>query len=386
MSQETDPHQTERLRRWRLLLGSEAENSLEQLLTEADQGIDQALAALYEADERTGGLGDSAPKVARWLGDIRTYFPTSVVQVMQQDALERLNLRQMLLEPELLAAVEPDVHLVADLLALSSLMPNETRETARQVVRHLVQALEARLANRLKQAVRGSLSRSLRNRRPTYAEIDWPRTIQRNLKHYQPQYGTIIPAQRVGSGRKRAQAQHLILCLDQSDSMGASVIYASIFGAVLASIPALKTNLVIFDTTVVDLTPQLADPVELLFGLQLGGGTDICQAVTYCQSLIQQPQQTTLVLITDLYEGGEQNALLQRVQALTQWGVQIIVLLALNDDGLPAFNHHLAAKLGALGLPILACTPDHFPELMATALAGQNISAWASTQEFTISD
>jgi hypothetical protein len=164
--------------------------------------IDRALGALYDGSgqegqdrstDRQGTLGGSAPKVARWLGDIRTYFPSSVVRVMQQDALERLNLRQMLLEPELLAAVQPDVHLVATLLSLQNVMPARTRETARAVVRGVVEELERRLANPLRQAVLGSLNRAARNRRPRHHEIDWHRTIRANLKHYQPKYRTIIP-------------------------------------------------------------------------------------------------------------------------------------------------------------------------------------------------
>src|ERR1051326_7166920 len=135
--------------------------------------MDAALAALYGAGgedgsgpaQRRGGLGSSAPNVARWLGDIRTYFPASVVRVMQQDALERLNLRQMLLEPELLEAVQPDVHLVATLLSLQRVMPARTRETARVVVRRVVEELERRLANPLRQAVLGRLKRAARNRR-----------------------------------------------------------------------------------------------------------------------------------------------------------------------------------------------------------------------------
>src|ERR1051326_3136729 len=252
--------------------------------------MDAALAALYGAGgedgsgpaQRRGGLGSSAPNVARWLGDIRTYFPASVVRVMQQDALERLNLRQMLLEPELLQAVEPDVHLVADLIALKSVMPAKTRETARQVVRRVVEELEKRLANPLRQAVTGSLNRAIRNRRPRHNEIDWHRTIRANLKHYQPDYRTIIPETRLGHGRKRGSLRDIVLCVDQSGSMATSVVYAGIFGAVLASLPAVQTRMVVFDTAVVDLTEELHDPVELLFGTQLGGGTDTAAAPGYC--------------------------------------------------------------------------------------------------------
>jgi Mg-chelatase subunit ChlD len=318
--------------------------------------------------------------VVRWLGDIRTYFPASVVQVMQKDALERLGLQQMLLEPEMLATVEPDIHLVSVLLSLNKVMPNKTKDTARQVIRQVVEALERKLANPLRQAVTGSLNRSVRRRRPRHHDIDWPRTIRANLKHYQPEWQTIIPETRLGFGRHGSALREIILCIDQSGSMAASLVYASIFGAVLASIRAVKTSLVVFDTSVVDLTEALSDPVELLFSTQLGGGTDIHRALSYCQGLIRSPHETILVLISDLYEGGNRTDLLKRTAAIVASGAQVITLLALDNQGAPAYNHQIAAQFAALGIPCFACTPDLFPDLMAAAIKRNDISQWLAQQ------
>ncbi len=373
-----------RLRRWRLLLGGEQADGIGVNLNGTDLAMDKALAALYEADGKgKGGLGSSAPNVARWLGDIRNYFPSSVVRVMQQDALERLNLRQMLLQPEMLEAVEPDVHLVANLLALGDVMPAKTKETARLVVRKVVEELQRRLANPLRQAVAGSLNRASRNHRPRHNEIDWPRTIRANLKHYQPEYRTIIPETRIGYGRKRSALRDIILCVDQSGSMASSVVYSGIFGAVLASLPAVRTQMVVFDTAVVDLTAELSDPVELLFGARLGGGTDINRALGFCQGLVRQPHDTILILISDLFEGGNQQEMLKRVATLAASGVQMIALLALSDDGAPAYDHNVASALAGLGIPAFACTPDLFPELMAAAINRSDISAWMAACEIT---
>jgi Mg-chelatase subunit ChlD len=370
----------ERLRRWRLLLGGDENDGIGLDLQDTDIAMDRALAALYDSD-RKGGLGSSAPNVARWLGDIREYFPSSVVRVMQQDALERLNLRRMLLEPEMLEAVEPDVHLVANLLALGNVMPAKTRETARLVVRRVVEELQRKLAEPLRQAIIGSLNRAARNRRPRHNEIDWPRTIRANLKHYQPDYHTIIPETRIGFGRKRSSLRDIILCVDQSGSMATSVVYSGIFGAVLASLPSVRTQMVVFDTSVVDLTTQLSDPVELLFGAQLGGGTDINRALAYCHGLVRQPHDTILVLISDLYEGGNQQEMLKRAASLAGAGVQFIALLALNNDGAPSYDHSVAAALAGFGIPSFACTPDLFPELMGAAINRQDITQWAASRE-----
>ncbi len=376
----TQNYNDERLRRWRLLLGSQEADGTGCRLSGADSAMDNALSALYD-HERSGGLGSSSPKVARWLGDIRTYFPSSVVKVMQLDALERLNLRQMLLEPEMLEAVEPDVHLVANLLSLSNIMPSKTKDTARMVVRRVVEELLRKLANPMRQAVMGSLNRAIRNRRPRHNEIDWNRTIRANLKHYQPEYRTIIPEVRIGYGRKRSNLRNIILCIDQSGSMATSVVYAGIFGAVLASLPAVQTRIVAFDTEVLDLTDEAQDPVDLLFGTQLGGGTDINRALAYCQGFVQQPQDTILVLISDLYESGDKKEMLKRVAAMVNAGVQFIALLALNDDGAPMYDRSIALSLTEFGIAAFACTPDKFPDLMAAAIARQDIGQWAASND-----
>src|SRR6266566_780945 len=330
----------ERLRRWRLLLGKETEKSEGNGagkpgqgcsegegfdLAKSDRGMDSVLEALYESD-RSAGLGSSSPNIARWLGDIRTYFPSSAVRAMQQDALQRLNLTQILMEPEILETVDADVHLVATLLSLSKVIPEKTKDTARHVVRKVVNELE-------------------------------------------------------GHGHKRSSLRDIVLCVDQSGSMAASLVYSGIFGAVLASIRAVSTRMIVFDTAVADLTDDLQDPVDLLFGTQLGGGTDINRALAYCQQIITRPAQTILILITDLYEGGSKQEMLRRAAELVASGVQVICLLALSDKGTPSFDQGNAAKLASLGIPSFACTPDLFPDMMAAAIQKQDLSIWAAKND-----
>ncbi|WP_405899458.1 VWA domain-containing protein [Streptomyces sp. NBC_00727] len=379
----TDNAHDERLRRWRMVLGADSEESTGRGLTGRDAAMDQALTALYESGGRPGGrsgggrsagLGASAPSVARWLGDIRTYFPSPVVQVMQRDAIDRLGLSALLLEPEMLEAVEADVHLVGTLLSLNKVMPETTKETARAVVRKVVEQLEKRLTTRTRATLTGALDRSAKVTRPRHHDIDWDRTIRANLKNYlelpgQDGAGTVVPERLIGYGRAaQSVKKDVILCIDQSGSMAASVVYASVFGAVLASMRALQTRLVVFDTAVVDLTDQLDDPVDVLFGTQLGGGTDINRALAYCQSRITRPADTVVVLISDLYEGGIRNEMLKRVAAMKASGVQFVTLLALSDEGAPAYDRDHAAALSALGAPAFACTPDLFPDVMAAAI------------------
>lgn len=375
--------EAERLRRWRLVLGGGDADGTEAALAGDDVRIDAAMAAVYDVDGperrgrgratgRAGGLGRSAPRVARWLGDIRTYFPTPVVQVMQRDAIDRLDLRQLLLEPELLDAIEPDIHLVTLLVELNHLLPDETRATARQVIARVLADLEQRLADHTRVAVHGALARAQRARRPRPGDIDWMRTVHANLKHYQPEYRTVIPERLVGFGRRRhSLAKDVIIAIDQSGSMADSVVYASLFGAVLAQLPALRTSLVAFDTAVTDLTPVLHDPVDVLFGVQLGGGTDIAEALGYCRRLVTRPDDTVLVLISDLFEGGNPDLVRTRIAQLVRSGVHVLCLLALSDDGAPVHDQVAAADLVALGATVMACTPDRFPDVLADALSGR---------------
>jgi Mg-chelatase subunit ChlD len=253
-------------------------------------------------------------------------------------------------------------------------MPEESRRTAREVVAKVVADLQRRITQRTRAAVSGALNRATRIRRPRPGDIDWDRTIRLNLRNYQPSLRTVIPERLVGYGR-RAHAVHrdVILCVDQSGSMASSVVYAGVFASVLASVRSLRTSLVVFDTAVVDLTEKLADPVDVLFGTQLGGGTDINRALAYAQTLVTRPRDTILVLITDLHEGGSAEQMLRRIASLVASGVQVVVLLALSDDGTPEYDHENAAALAALGVPAFGCTPDAFPEIMAAAIERRDL-------------
>ena len=371
----------ERERRWRLAIGTEPDQ-----LNTTDRKVSIALDALYgdgsSGNKGRGGLGRSRPSaLSSWMGDIRAYFPSPLVQIVQRDAFNRFNLKQMLMEPEFLASVEQDINLVADLIELKSVMPDKSKDTARTIIASIVAELMTKLESKTAEAIRGAVDRSQRTFHPRSRDIDWPRTITANLRNYQPQLGTVVPEKLVGFMRKQRRLVDLdevMLCVDQSGSMASSVIYASVFAAVMASLPVVATKLVCFDTSVVDLTDQLADPVDVLFGIQLGGGTDIDQAVGYCANQIERPTKAHFILITDLYEGGSEGSLLQRLGALMRSGVNVIVLLALTDQGRPSYDSSLASQVAALGIPCFACTPDQFPDLMGAALRRDDIAAWAA--------
>lgn len=364
--------------RWQLMLGADEElGGLRGSL----QAMDRALGALYnigdDAEDCRGGLGASAPSVTRWLGDIRNYFPNRVVRVMQTDAIERLGVRSLLTEPEVLETLEPDVHLVATLAQLSSVIPERSRATARAVVAKVARQVEERIADRLHQSVLGALNRASRTSRPRPGDIDWNRTIAANLKNYLPEHRTVVPERLIGYGRRHLGVQReFAICLDQSGSMATSVVYASIMAGVMASLRTLRTSLVAYSTDIADLTEALADPVDVIFGAQLGGGTDTSPALEYCRRTITRPSAAVLLLISDLYDS-DPKRMLEHIARIQADGVRVVVLLTLSDDGLPFYNHDVAASLGDMGVPAFGCTPDAFPDLIAAAIQGEDLGRWA---------
>jgi hypothetical protein len=381
----------EQIKRWRLILGQHSQESLAKMgggcdLSQEQLGIDGVLAAIYDetgADakrERSAGLGPSAPNLAKWLGDIRTYFKEDIVTVIQHDAIEKKGLTQLLFEPEMLKNVEPNPQLVGTLMSLKGHIPERTKETARMVVRAVVEKIKRLLEDKIRQAVLGALNRNEHSPLPHAPSIDWKGTIRRNLKNYQPRLGTIIPEKVYFFSRaQRSNRWTVIVDMDQSGSMAESVVYGSVMGSIFASLPALNTRVVAFDTEVIDLTEQCgSDPVDMIFGVQLGGGTDINKSVAYCEQFITDPAQTIFFLISDLYEGGNQAQLVRRLKDMVESGVRVICLLALNDSGVPSYDEQLAKKIAQFGVPCFGCTPNKLPELIEGVLKKQNLLALAA--------
>lgn len=381
------------LTRWRLILGRQAEDQLAGMssggcpLDAAEQEIDDALGAIYDDTEdpdrssrRSAGQGPSSPRLAKWLGDVRNYFREDVVTVIQQDAIERKGMKQLLFEPEMLKNVEPNVQLVGTLMTLSGQIPERTKETARMVVRSVVDKIRLLLEQKIRQAVTGALNRNDHSPIPNVSSIDWKWTIGRNLKNYQPSLKTIVPEHVYFFSRaQKTNNWTVIVDMDQSGSMADSVVYGAVMGSIFASLPALNTRVVAFDTEVVDLTETCGDdPVEMLFGVQLGGGTDINKSVGYCSQFITDPARTLFFLITDLFEGGNEAQLVRRLEDMTASGVRVICLLALSDSGTPYFDDGLAKKLARLGIPCFGCTPQRLPELLEGALRGHDLTALAA--------
>ena len=393
----------EQLERWRLILGKDTQESLATLspggcaLSAEQLEMDEALEAIYASDSErdisrsewespTDGRphgatkGRSTPRVARWLDQIRNFFPKDVVVLLQQDAIERRGLKELLFEPEILAQMEPSLDLASMVLELKNLVPEKAKDAARELVRRVVEELQKRLETGFAQAVRGSLDRSQHSPFRSLPNLDWPRTIRRNLKNYNTTLETIIPEEISFFRRRHRQSEwNVIIAMDQSGSMATSLIYGGIMGAILASLPAIETHVVAFNhEEVVDLTDHCHDPVDLLFGVQLGGAEDYWKATSYCEQFVHTPAKTLYILIADLHDTSpNENRFVKKMEFLLESGLRAVTLLAISDQGQPSHNENLAAKLVRLGMPCFGCTPDRLPDLLAAVLKGQDLQQFA---------
>ena len=381
--------QTEQLSRWRLILGAETEQSFSGMggapLSQEELLMDSALGAIYGGPGegfgepgRGAGKGPSSPVISKWLGDLRSLFDPETVAVVQNDAIERKGLKQLLLEPELLDTLEPDLNLASTLLMLKDQIPKKSKESARAFIRKIVEEINRLLENDMRRAVTAALNRRAHSPLPSAAALDFPYTIRRNLKNYNKELGAILPERVWFFDRSsRVNRWHVILDIDQSGSMGQSILYSSVMACVLASMSAVRTSVVAFDTQIMDLTPLCADPVDLLFGFQMGGGTDIAKSIAYCQELVEAPAKTLFFLISDLDEGGNRAGLLRRLEELKASGVTVTVLLAIADGGKPYYDAQTAQRVAALDIPCFACAPEKLPQLLERALKGQSLEELA---------
>ncbi|MCX5660840.1 MAG: VWA domain-containing protein [Planctomycetota bacterium] len=391
------------LARWRLILGKSAEESLQRMggapgqpILSGDQNeLDEALEAIYSSDELDKGewasptdgrphgavKGRALPRVAKWLDQIRTFFPKDVVVLLQKDAIERRGLKQLLFEPEIMANIEPSLELAATVLAMKSMVPEKAKSAARDLVRRVVEDVRKRLESQFTQAIRGALRRNRHSPFRSLPNLDWPRTIRRNIKNYNPELQSIIPERISFFSRQQRQNQwNIIIAMDQSGSMATSLIYGGIMGAILASIGSVETHVVAFNhEDVVDLTEHCSDPVDLLFGVQLGGAEDYWKATCYCERFMHTPAKTLYVLLADLHDTSPNTKrFVKKMEFLLESGVKAVGLLAISDQGVPSYNESLAETLAKMGMPCFGCTPERLPELLAGVLRGTDLKTIAA--------
>jgi Mg-chelatase subunit ChlD len=366
-----------KVRRWRLVLGRFSDEALRNPLSGLDESMDRALDHVYGRAYAERGLRFKGPKgrgtldpsqltLPAWLGEARRLFPASVFETIQGHALDRFGMTELLNDAEVLRTLEPNVDLLKALVAFKGRANPAMLGTIRQVARRVVDELMKRFKTSLARAMSGVRQRAQSTQRRSATDFDWRRTIRTNLKNWDSDRQMIV-AERLkfaARGRRRLPWS-IILCVDQSGSMLTSVIYAAVMAAILTALPSVSVKLVMFDTSVVDLTDRSSDPLDVMMSVQLGGGTDIGQALDYCETLVRQPTRTILVLVSDLCEGGAPGRMISAIRRLAEARVTLLGLAALDDDGQAVFDRGIAQKAASAGMRVAALTPDRFAEWIA---------------------
>lgn len=383
----------QQMTRWRLILGAQSEQKFSDMgmssLSKEDILMDQALGAIYGGTQeqqlgstRGAGRGPSSPHITKWLGDLRSLFDPEMVAVVQQDAIERKGLKQLLLEPELLDALEPDLNMASTLLMLKDQIPKQSKESARKFIQKIVDEINKKMEHQVQRAVTAALNKREHSPLPAASAIDFPYTIARNLRNYNQELQTIIPERVYFFDRaSKVNRWNVILDIDQSGSMGESIIYSSIMACILASMSSMNTHVVAFDTQIMDLSDLCQDPVDLLFGFQMGGGTDIEKSISYCRKYVTEPAKTLFFLISDLMEGGNRAGLLNHLKEMKQNGVTVVVLLAVADGGRPYYDETTARRIAEMGIPCFACAPEKLPELLERTLKKQDLTEFVKAMK-----
>ncbi len=358
----------ENLNKWRLILGKNSENHISfsgrYFENVSYQDMESTLDFLYShefGDElvRTGGSGSSQLYVADWINEVRKIFPKKTVEVLEKQALDNFNMTELLTDKEVLQKMEPNTDLLKTILQFKNLMKNDVIIEAKRIIKKVVDEISEKLQTEVKKSLLGKLNRNMPSNVKSIRNLDVKRTIQRNLKNYDVENKRLVLKDLYFNSRtKRFNKWNIIIAVDESGSMLDSVIYSAVMAGIFAKLPMIETKLVIFDTQVVDLSSYVDDPVEVLMGMQLGGGTDIGKAVGYCETLCSNPHETIFVIVTDLYEGGNPNTLLKTCADIIGSGSKMIFLTALDRNANPAFDRNLGQKLANMGAFVGAMTPE----------------------------
>lgn len=373
---------TRQMNRWRLILGKMAKDKLSFSKGNAyENGIscyelEDALDFLYSREygediKREGGTGVSCLTAATWITRIRKLFPRETVEILEKHALETYGMTELLTDKEVLEKLEPNQELLKTILQLKHLMKGEVLDTARRIVRKVAAEIEEKLNQNLRKSFLGRIDRNAVSHVPSIRNLDIKRTIRKNLQHYDAEKQRLMLDKVYFNSRTKKYSQwRVIIAVDESGSMLDSVIHSAVMAGIFARLPMLDTRLVIFDTQVVDLSAYVDDPVETLMSIQLGGGTYITGALNYCESLIENPFRTMVVLVSDLYEGGSSAQLLRVSRGIIESGAKLICLTALDMEAKPVYDRYTAQKLADLGAYVGAMTPEALGDFMGNVMNG----------------
>ena len=370
------------LNRWRLILGSFAEDNIE--LSSEYSEMDNALGFLYDReygkesgyadfendDKIKGGKEKSSLTVPIWVAKVKKLFPKNTVEIMQNQALEKYNMTEMLTDENILKEMEPSMELLKNILTFKDMMNGNVKKLAYDIVRKVVNDLKKKLESDIKKVFYGKKLPNSSTSNKIFKNLDVKKTIRNNLKNYNIEDKTIfVDKLYFNQNIKKYNPWHIIILIDESGSMMNSVIYSSIVASIFANLPYLSIKLIIFDTSIVDLTDYVKDPIDVLFKVQLGGGTDIVKALEYAKKITTIPEKTIVLLISDLYDSNDYKYMYKSSKDIIEARSKLFVLPALDYNADSSYDKNAAKQLARIGAKVAAITPNELSKWISNVIS-----------------
>lgn len=366
------------LNRWRLILGNFAEDNLE--IDGEYSEIDETLNFLYDREysENNGyhlnnldnlyDLNDSKKRfgkeksvltVPKWISKVKKLFPKETVEIMQKQALEKYKLTEILTDENILKEIEPNIELLKNILVFKDTMNKNVQKLAYDIVKKIVEDIKKKMEIEIKKAFYGKKLPNSATANKIFKNLDIKKTIRHNLKNYNYKDKKIfVDKLYFNQNIKKYNPWNIIILIDESGSMLNSVIYSSIMASIFANLPYMSVKLIIFDVSVVDLSEYIKEPIDILFKVQLGGGTDIPLALEYAKKIITAPDKTIVLLISDLFDSNDYKFMYKSANDIIESGCKLFVLTALDYNLNIGYDKEAARHFSKIGAKVGALTPD----------------------------
>lgn len=356
------------LNRWRLILGSFSNLEIDDEYSE----IDKTLNFLYDREyTQNGGYSldnfnnansskeKSALTVPKWISKVKKLFPKETVEIMQKQALEKYKLTEILTDENILKEIEPNIELLKNILTFKDMMSQNVKKLAYDIVKKTLEEIKNKMEVEIKKVFYGKKLPNSNTTNKIFKNLDIKKTIRYNLKNYDIKNKTIFTDKLFfNQNIKKYNPYNIIILIDESGSMLDSVIYSSIMASIFANLPYLSIKLIIFDISVVDLSEHIKEPIDILFKVQLGGGTNIAQALEYAKKITFAPDKTIVLLISDLFDSNDYKLMYKNANDIIEAGSKLIVLTALDYNANSIYDKEAARYFSKIGAKVGALTPS----------------------------
>lgn len=356
------------LNRWRLILGSFSNLEIDNEYSE----IDETLNFLYDREyTQNGGYSldnfnnsnsskeKSALTVPKWISKVKKLFPKETVEIMQKQALEKYKLTEILTDENILKEIEPNIELLKNILTFKDMMSQNVKKLAYDIVKKTLEEIKNKMEVEIKKVFYGKKLPNSNTTNKIFKNLDIKKTIRYNLKNYDIKNKTIFTDKLFfNQNIKKYNPYNIIILIDESGSMLDSVIYSSIMASIFANLPYLSIKLIIFDISVVDLSEHIKEPIDILFKVQLGGGTNIAQALEYAKKITFAPDKTIVLLISDLFDSNDYKLMYKNANDIIESGSKLIVLTALDYNANSIHDKEAARYFSKIGAKVGALTPS----------------------------